>query len=116
MISESARGVRVIMRQFATPTRIPARSSRRHRVGCRPDIIILDASGVVPIATGEPLTFIEVVRTHLSERAVAVAKQLDISLFVIPAPGENVALPLISAAHPDPSLGVDEPNTASQRL
>ena len=38
---------------------------------CRPDITILDAGG-------KPLAFIEVVRTHLSERAVAVANELDI--------------------------------------
>ena len=60
---------------------------------CRPDITILDAGG-------KPLAFIEVVRTHLSERAVAVANELDISLLVIPALGENVGRPALGAAAP----------------
>ena len=60
---------------------------------CQPDITILNAAG-------EPLAFIEVVRTHLSEQAVAVAKELDIPLFVIPAPDENVVRPALGAARP----------------
>ena len=60
---------------------------------CRPDITVLDGYG-------EPLAFIEVVRTHLSEQAVAVAKELDIPLFVIPAPDENVVRPALGAARP----------------
>ena len=57
---------------------------------CRPDITILDAGG-------NPLAFIEVVRTHLSPQAVAVARN-DIPLFVIPAPDENVVRPALGAA------------------
>ena len=60
---------------------------------CRPDITILDAGG-------SPLAFIEVVRTHLSERAVAIAKELDIPLFVIPAPDENVVRPALGVVRP----------------
>ena len=60
---------------------------------CRPDITILDAGG-------KPLAFIEVVRTHLSKRAVAVADELDIPLFVIPAPDENVVRQALGAATP----------------
>ena len=60
---------------------------------CRPDITVLNACG-------EPLAFIEVVRTHLSEQAVAVARELDIPLFVIPAPDENVVRPALRAARP----------------
>ena len=60
---------------------------------CQPDITILNAGA-------EPLAFIEVVRTHLSEQAVAVAKELDIPLFVIPAPDENVVRPTLGAARP----------------
>ena len=60
---------------------------------CRPDITILDAGG-------RPLSFIEVVRTHLSERAIQVANELDIPLFVIPAPDENVVRPALGAAAP----------------
>ena len=60
---------------------------------CRPDITILNADR-------NPLAFIEVVRTHLSERAVAVAMELDIPLFVIPAPAEDVVRPSLGAARP----------------
>ena len=60
---------------------------------CRPDITVLGAGG-------KPLAFIEVVRTHLSEGAVAVANELDIPLFVIPAPDENVVSPALGAAAP----------------
>ncbi|MYD98715.1 MAG: hypothetical protein F4X98_15205 [Gammaproteobacteria bacterium] len=60
---------------------------------CRPDITILDVGE-------EPLAFIEVVRTHLSDRAVAVASELDIPLFVIPAPDDKVVRPALGAAAP----------------
>ena len=62
-------------------------------IRCRPDITVLNADG-------KPLAFIEVVRTHLSEQAVAVAGELDIPLFVIPAPDENVVQPALGAAAP----------------
>lgn len=44
---------------------------------CRPDVTILDAGGKL-------LAFIEVVRTHLSEGAVAAANELDIPVFGAP--------------------------------
>ena len=62
-------------------------------IRCRPDITVLNADG-------KPLAFIEVVRRHLSEQAVAVARELDIPLFVIPAPDENVVQPALGAAAP----------------
>ena len=43
---------------------------------CGPDISILNAGG-------ESLAFIEVVRTHLSERAVAVAIALDLDQVIV---------------------------------
>ena len=60
---------------------------------CRPDITILDAAS-------RPLSFIEVVHTHLSERAIEVAKEIDIPLFVVPAPDGNVVHPALGAAAP----------------
>ena len=60
---------------------------------CQPDITILNA-------LDELLVFIEVVHTHPPEKSVAVAHELRIPLFVIPAPRETLVRPTLGAARP----------------
>ena len=58
---------------------------RRHSMPdgsfCVPDITVLDEAE-------RPLAFIEVVHTHDPDHAVAIAGDLGIPLFVVPAPGD----------------------------
>ena len=65
---------------------------------CQPDITILNA-------LDEPLVFIEVVHTHPPEKSVAVAHELRIPLFIIPAPRETLVRPTLGAARPWWELG-----------
>ena len=65
---------------------------------CVPDITVLNTDE-------QPLAFIEVVRTHEPDRAVAVAGELDIPLFIVPAPGDPMVRPQLQ---PKP-LGVRTP-------
>ena len=60
---------------------------------CQPDITILNA-------LDEPLVFIEVVHTHPPAKSVAVAHELRIPLFIIPAPRETLVRPTLGAARP----------------
>ena len=75
---------------------------RRHAMPggeyCVPDITVLDA-------TKQPLAFIEVVCTHEPDRAVDVAREMDIPLFVVPVPGDPMVNPQLQ---PKP-LGVRMP-------